>query len=162
MTSLLAVDIGIRTGLAFYDGSGRLCWYRSHNFGNISRLRRAVYNTLRDLPGLTHIVLEGGGPLAEVWKKEAKRRGINVIRISAEQWRGLLMYQRQQTDATKAKNTAKELAKRVIDWFGAPKPTSLRHDTAEAVLIGLWAVLSLGWIDPDKTLMAANFRKLSL
>ncbi len=162
MNSLLAVDIGIRTGLAFYDGNGKLCWYRSHNFGNISRLRRAVYNTLRDLPGLTHIVLEGGGPLAEVWKKEANRRGINVIQISAEQWRRLLMFQRQQTDTAKAKNAAKELARRVIECSGAPKPTSLRHDTAEAVLIGLWAVLSLGWVDPDKNFTIASFKKRSL
>jgi hypothetical protein len=162
MNSLLAVDIGIRTGLAFYDGNGKLRWYRSHNFGNISRLRQAVYNTLRDLSGLTHIVLEGGGPLAEVWKKEANRRGINVIQISAEQWRGFLMYQRQQTDTTKAKNTAKELARRVIELSGAPKPTSLRHDTAEAVLIGLWAVLSLGWSGPDKNFTIASFKKQSL
>ena len=39
------------------------------------------------------------------------------------------------------------MARRVIDWSGAPKPTSLRHDTSEAILIGLWAVLDAGWLD---------------
>ena len=40
-----------------------------------------------------------------------------------------------------------ELARRVIEWCGAPRPTSLRHDAAEAILIGLWGVLELGWVD---------------
>ncbi|MFP2934398.1 hypothetical protein ACLESO_56645, partial [Pyxidicoccus sp. 3LG] len=30
---------------------------------------------------------------------------------------------------------------------GAAKPTSLRHDAAEAVLLGLWGVLEVGWLD---------------
>jgi LexA DNA binding domain len=30
---------------------------------------------------------------------------------------------------------------------GAAHPTSLRHDAAEAMLIGLWSVLEVGWLD---------------
>ena len=30
---------------------------------------------------------------------------------------------------------------------GAAHPTSLRHDAAEAILIGLWGVLEVGWLD---------------
>ena len=26
-------------------------------------------------------------------------------------------------------------------------PTALRHDTAEAILLGLWAVVELGWLE---------------
>ena len=36
------------------------------------------------------------------------------------------------------------LARRVIEWSNAPRPTSLRHDAAEAILIGLWGVLQAG------------------
>ncbi|MEN9933480.1 MAG: hypothetical protein RLZZ387_59, partial [Chloroflexota bacterium] len=32
MTTLLAVDVGLRAGLALFDQDGRLRWYRSHNF----------------------------------------------------------------------------------------------------------------------------------
>ena len=39
------------------------------------------------------------------------------------------------------------LARQVIEWSGARRPTSLRHDAAEAILVGLWAVLQEGWLD---------------
>jgi hypothetical protein len=34
----------------------------------------------------------------------------------------------------------------VIEWSGITRPTSLRHDAAEAILIGLWGVLEAGWL----------------
>jgi hypothetical protein len=46
-----------------------------------------------------------------------------------------------------AKRRAIEMARRVIEWSDAPRPTSLRHDAAEAILIGLFGVLELGWLD---------------
>ena len=39
-----------------------------------------------------------------------------------------------------------ESARAVIEWSGAKRPTSLRHDAAEAILIGLWGALELGWL----------------
>ena len=30
---------------------------------------------------------------------------------------------------------------------GAARPTSLRHDTAESILIGMWGLLAVGWLD---------------
>ena len=41
----------------------------------------------------------------------------------------------------------RDAARRIIEWSGAPRPTSLRHDAAEAVLIGFWGVLEVGWLD---------------
>src|SRR5579884_2028938 len=40
--------------------------------------------------------------------------------------------------------TARELARWIIDWSGAPRPTSLRHDAAAAVVIRLCGVLEAG------------------
>ena len=67
MSLLLAVDLGLRTGLALYNRQGRLVWYRSQNFGKPDRLRRAVHRLLGEIEGLAILVLEGGGPLAEIW-----------------------------------------------------------------------------------------------
>jgi len=145
--TLLAVDLGLRTGLALYGGDGRLRWYRSRHFGTPAGLRRAVHRLLGELPDLAWIVLEGGGPLAEVWAREAQRRGVAVRRTCAEQWRAELLYPREHRNGTRAKRSAGELARRVIDWSDARRPTSLRHDAAEAILIGLWAVLEVGWLD---------------
>lgn len=144
--SLLAVDLGLRSGLALYGRDGRLRWYRSHNFGSAARLRRAVPALLNDMPPLAWLVLEGGGDLAESWLRSATRRGVAVRQIGAETWRAALLYEREQRSGAQAKFRADDLARRVIGWAGAPRPTSLRHDAAEAILIGLWGVLAVGWL----------------
>ncbi len=145
MPSLLAVDLGLRTGLALYDHDGRLRWYRSQNFGARSRLKRGVHGLLNDLPDVALLILEGGS-LAEPWHSEAGRRAVAVRQIDAATWRRALLLDREQRDGASAKRNAGELARRVIEWSAAPKPTSLRHDAAEAILIGLWGVLEVGWL----------------
>ena len=149
--TLLAVDLGLRAGLALYGNDGRLRWYRSHNFGNMTRLKRGVYTILQEIPTLRWLVLEGGGPLALIWRKEAERRGIGVIGVSAEQWRAVLLSARQQRSGVAAKESADTLARTLIDWSGADRPTALRHDAAEAILIGLWGVIEVDWLTADDT-----------
>jgi hypothetical protein len=146
MALLLAVDLGLRTGLALYGQDGRLQWYRSHNFGTPSRLRRAIRGLLDELPELTWLILEGGGHLADIWKREAARRCIRVRQISAEVWRQMFLLPRQQRRGSQAKASAGTLAKQVIAWSKARRPTSLRDDAAEAILIGLWGALDIGWL----------------
>jgi hypothetical protein len=152
MRSLLAVDLGLKTGLALYRQDGRLQWYRSQNFGKTGRLRRGVRRLLDELPQLAWLMLEGGGPLAVIWEREAARHQIVVWKISAEDWRRQLLHPREQQTGRLAKRSAADGARRVIEWSGAPRPTSLRHDAAEAILIGLWGVLQIGWLErlPDQ------------
>ena len=145
--SLLAVDMGLRTGLALYGQDGRLIWYRSTNFGSVPRLRRGVPNLLAGLPNPTHLVLEGGGKMAKIWEREATLRYIDYWCISAETWRERLLLPRQQRNRFLAKHFATGVARAIIDWSGAPKPAvPLESDTAEAILIGLWGVLKVGWL----------------
>ncbi len=144
--ALLAVDLGVRTGLAVYGDDGRLRWYRSHNFGAAIRLRRAIPALLDEVPGLTRLVVEGGGHLAKPWQVEAEARSLTVRWVVAEEWRAAFFYPRERRTGEVAKHTADNLARRVIEWSGAKRPTSLRHDAAEAILIGLWGVLQAGWL----------------
>lgn len=143
---LLAVDVGLKTGLALYACDGRLRWYRSHNFGTVARLRRGARRTLGALPELVWLILEGGGALAHIWEHEANRHNIAVYQISAEVWRSRLLYARQQRHGADAKYYAGDLARRVIAWSRLRRPTSLRHDAAEAILVGLWGTLEVGWL----------------
>lgn len=145
-TVLLAVDLGVRTGMAAYAADGRLIWYRSKNYGSAAALRRGIHTLLNELPHLKHLVLEGGGNLADIWLAETDRRGLQVQQIAADTWRREIFYPREQRNSFIAKQTANTLARRVIDWSNASRPTSLRHDAAEAILIGLWGVIELGWL----------------
>ena len=144
---LLAIDAGVRAGLAIYGPDGRLESYRSTNFGSVKRLRSGVYGVMAGIEGLSRVVIEGaGGGIAEPWLKEAGRRGLPVVQTNAGAWRERLLLPRDRRTGAAAKEQADTLARRVIAWSGAPRPTSLRHDAAEAILIGLWAALEAGWL----------------
>jgi hypothetical protein len=109
-------------------------------------LKRGVPAILDGNDAPTAMVIEGGGNLATVWEKEADRRGIARYRISAEEWRQRFLYSREQRSGPEAKHHAGEIARKIIEWSGTDRPTSLRHDAAEAIMIGLWGVVHLDWL----------------
>jgi len=146
MARLLAIDLGLRAGLAVYGDDGRLEDYRSQNFGTRTRLRRAVMPVLEAVDGLDEVVMEGDRTLGEIFERAAVHRGARTRYVAAERWRRVLLLDREQHSGDDAKHSADAVARRVIDWSGARAPTSLRHDAAEAILIGLWAVLERGWL----------------
>jgi hypothetical protein len=58
------------------------------------------------------------------------------------------MLPRQQVSGEKAKKEAIVMAKRVIEWSGAPRPKGpLRHDAAEAILVGVHGAVSVALLD---------------
>ena len=144
MSTLLGIDLGLRTGLALYGEAGRLIWYRSRHFGTAAQLRRGVHAILNELPDLHWLVLEGGDAYGDIWRREAERRGVEVFQIDASIWRAQLLYEREQQSGPAAKKNADSLARQVIAWSATARPTALRHDTAEAILIGLWGALEVG------------------
>lgn len=144
---LLAVDAGLHTGLALYNRGSQLLWYRSHHLADQQKLKRLIATLLRSTPQPTHIYLEGGGPLAELWQRETAKAGRIFVQLQANRWREQLFYARQHSSGRIAKQQALLLAGRVIDHLGHKKPTGLRHDTAEAILIGLYGLLDLGWLE---------------
>ncbi len=144
---LLAVDVGLHTGLALYNRDCRLLWYRSHHLADQQKLKRLIAKLLRSTPLPTHIYLEGGGPLAELWQREAFKLERVFVKLNADQWRKKLFYDRQHPSGRVAKQRALKVASAVIDHLSHKKPTALRHDTAEAILVGLYGLLDLGWLE---------------
>jgi hypothetical protein len=148
-TALLAVDLGVRTGFACFSNTPSLRWYQSANFGNAARMRKAIPAILGQWPDLAFLVIEGGGDLARPWVKEAGIRGLEVLIVSAGEWRKDVLYPRQQRSGIQAKQNALVLARRVIDQLGGNKPTTpLQDDVAEAILCGYWAIGKKAWVNP--------------
>jgi hypothetical protein len=143
---LLAVDCGLRTGLALFQAPDRLLWYRSQHLASPAKLKRFIYGLLHQHPLPTSILLEGGGELAELWRREAGKRAIPYHQLQAEEWRKRLLYDRQFSRSQIAKRSADQLARQVIERLGGKRPPHLRHDAAEAVLIGLYGLLEQGWL----------------
>jgi hypothetical protein len=138
-TTLLAIDLGLRFGWATFDIHGRLLQYGSRHFGTRASLRKAIPQILAEHPGLKTLVVEGGGELYIPWEKEAARRGIAVRQVASEEWRKAILKPYEQRSGVDAKAAAEGLAREVIERSGAKRPTSLRHDAAEAILVGVWA-----------------------
>lgn len=143
---LLAVDAGIRAGLALYNMEAKLLWYESHNYGNRPALRRAVQSFLQKYPTIAWLIIEGGGPVADIWKNQAKKLFIKIRQIDAEKWRSELFYNKERRTGSLAKQNADALARKVINYSGLPLPKALRHDAAEAILIGFWGLLDVNWL----------------
>ncbi len=144
--TLLAVDLGLRTGLAVYGRDGRLLRYRSTRFPSVGALKCALPRVMDEAPAIAWLVCEGDQHLAAIWSKLADKRGARVLWTSAERWRTALLEPTERQDAERAKEAAGRLARRVIAQAGARRPTSLTHDVAEAILIGLWGLVEVGWI----------------
>lgn len=141
---LLAVDLGLRTAWALYDGEGHLIRFESRNFGNRSRLRTGVPTVVRTLPAEIEVVVaEGDARLARTWFE--CRKCWQTELVYAERWRGDLLWQRQRRSGSQAKEVALDLAARVIRDDGQGWSNRLNDDTAEAILLGYWAVTERGW-----------------
>jgi hypothetical protein len=126
--SLLAVDLGLKTGLALYGEDGKLLWYRSKNFGTTTRMKRAVHSLLSEIPDAAQLIIEGGGGIAEIWEHGAGKRGIPVRRITAEDWRKTILFGRERRTGAMAKVRASQLADAVITWSGGypgPRPPGM-------------------------------------
>jgi len=136
---LLSIDLGLHCGWAAFDGTGRLLAYGSRHYGNRGALRKAIPQILAAYPRLARLVVEGGGELYVPWEKEAARRCISVRQVASEEWRTTLLKPYERRSGADAKEAADGLAREVIERSGAERPTSLRHDAAEAILVGVWA-----------------------
>jgi len=144
---LLAVDLGLRTGLAIWDRSTGLRSYRSSNFGSVARLKRGAWTTLRDIEGLDVVVVEGSRQYGEIWARAAAKLGARALVVAPETWRRTLLKPKDRRSGKDAKAAADVLARRIIEAYGAPRPSSLRHDAAEAVAIAMWGALEVGWTE---------------
>lgn len=156
----MAVDLGLRTGICVWRRGGTssafVVSYRSTHVGSRAALRSLARGIIGQHPELTAVVVEGDRQMGEMWHRTATRQGARALDVSPERWRSVLLQPRERRPAATAKATAVRRADEVIRWSrtnggreAAANPTGpLRHDTADAVMIGLWACLELGWLEP--------------
>lgn len=138
----LAVDAGLHCGYAMFDLiTMELLWYRSHNYGMQTRLRRGVSTLIAQEIPIAAVVIEGGGAIAEPWLKTAHFHHIPVFQIHAAQWRVDLLHAREQRSGSQAKKAAQQYAQtRMTNAKTGYHYNQVRHDAAEAILIGEWAL----------------------
>ena len=147
---LLALDLGLRFGWACYTDDARLIAYGSHHCAKRAKLKSIAWSTLSKLPTGSEVYIEGGGVLLDVWCKEARRRQVICHVLHAERWRADCLLPRDQQSGASAKRKAQTLSRTIITTQSGQAPISLRHDTAEATLMGWWALYQSEWISPTE------------
>jgi hypothetical protein len=140
---LLAVDLGLKTAWSLWNSEGHLCRFESRHFSTRSKLRTGVPTILRSLSPIDIVVAEGDARLAKVWFGFNKEWETELVQ--AQLWRRDILHCREQRSGSAAKERAIELAGEIIRSDRCGRPDRLNHDTAEAILLGYWAVLGRGW-----------------
>jgi hypothetical protein len=124
-----------------------MLWFKSQNFGNKARLKKAIPWILNLEDEIDYIVIEGGGPLRKLWDAQLEKRNISVMNIMAEDWRKDLLLDREQRKGKNAKAYAIRYAENYLTKTALKKTSELNVNAAEAILIGIWAMKKLGWIN---------------
>lgn len=106
-------------------------------------MRSGVPTIARTFPPIEVVVAEGDARLAKVWF--GCRKGWETEVVSAEAWRQDLFTSRQRRSGSIAKSETLEWAARLIQTDGCGRSEGLNDDTAEAILLGYWAVTRRGW-----------------
>ena len=135
---VLAIDVGMKAGLAWFDADGELIRARSTRFANRTVLKKALPSIWTELPGVTQLVLEGQGEIADIFRKSAERASIPVQQFSAEDWRKDMLLPRQRRSGKQAKAHAEAIALQIARECGKPPKCAYDDDAAEAILFGLW------------------------
>jgi len=138
---LLAIDLGLRTGLAYFaaEGSekGTLRRFGSKHFGSRTTLRRGAAGMLRAAGTIAHLVMEGDAQIAHLWAQVATSYGATWEIVSPDRWRRELLGL-SDLDSRSWKARADHAAREVIAHSRLRVPNQIRHDAAEAILIGAW------------------------
>lgn len=165
---VLAVDLGLRTGLCLLDDAGRLIRYEQMVFVDEEELAQAAARILEEWESdanhegaqheqwtITNLAIEGGDPLLwAAWRAAAEggaARGVpapRILSITADEWRSHLLLPKEKKSGSEAKAAARLIARQVVADFGtmAEHTGSFATDSAESVLLGFYVACRLGWI----------------
>ena len=159
---LISLDLGLRFGWAFYSLQGSLIGYGSHHCAGREQLKKCAYSLIQTLPPSSEIWIEGGGALLKFWTKPALKKTLTIRICHAHEWRSDLFKMSAHLSGKEAKQKAIQWAHYLIElnrqknkppeFKGRRKKTKksapvIRHDTAEAILMGWWALFQRGWIE---------------
>lgn len=157
---LLAVDLGLRTGLSLYNDEGRLLRFDNFHFESPDQLLKAAKSVLlaweddvkeTDASGrrwkISKIAIEGGDPpLRDAWH-EAANGDRAVLHVRPEEWRADLLLTKEKLDGEKAKSASRLIARQIVSDYGNfDFEGKFQTDMAESILLGLHVARRLGWI----------------
>jgi len=162
---LMAVDLGLKSGVSLFDDRGHLLRYEQFLFDreNLLEAFEDIINEWEaeaaDRVGdeqsngswkITHIAIEGGDTgLLDTWAQAAPDH--SILRVSPEEWRSELLIKKESQNGATSKEASRLIARQVVADFGLMDlhvgkfPT----DVAESVCLGMYVARRLGWIERE-------------
>ena len=150
---LLAVDLGLRTGVSIFDSSGKLLSFEDFLFASTEDLLQGAVSLIarweeRLNTKITHIAIEGSDIM--LWKAwmEAATSERHLLSVKPSDWRNDLLLPKEQSNGLTAKAASRLIARQIVADHGVmPVPeTEFQTDAAESILLGLHVARRLNWI----------------
>ena len=156
---LMAVDLGLRTGVSLYNDKGKLVRYEQFQFDSPDALQDAASEMLDQWEveasnsthnwAVTRIAIEGGDPLLrEAWNQAANGKRA-LLQVRPEEWRADLLLRKENMDGESAKAASRLIARQIVADYGVNGVLhngKFQTDMAESILLGLHISRRLGWI----------------
>jgi predicted phosphodiesterase len=164
---LVAVDLGLRTGLALYSEEGRLLEYQNAIYTSEDELRvgclallaawEAKYQQVTTDEDdeaisyhISHVALEGADvALKALWRDMIHDHldDAHILLVKPEEWRADLLLSKEKASGEAAKEASRLIARQLVaDYGGRLHEGKFPTDVAEAVLLGYHVSRRLGWL----------------
>jgi hypothetical protein len=152
MQSLLAVDLGLRTGMCLFNDAGNLLRYDDRQFASADHLEQGAAAILSEWEAeagsrISHVAIEGSDPyLLSAWSNAVGDR--RVLHVQPEHWRHDLLTPQECDSWKSSKDASRVVARSIIERFGTAELDRVDYttDCAEALLLGAHVAQRLGWI----------------
>jgi len=158
---VLAVDLGLKSGVALYSSQGKLLRYQQFLFQN-ERLQEAFSHLLEEWEiwaneesysdgtvnrppkrTIRYIAIEGGDPsMLEKWA-EAASDETKLLQVSPHEWRSNLLTSKEQFSGKDAKAASRLIARQVVKDFG------IMENHQENLLLSDTPMGELWYLDPE-------------
>ena len=120
---LLSVDLGLRSGFAFYSSKGILLSFSYYRFESTSTLKDSVLKVLIELSVLydiTHFVLEGDAVYGAIWSTAIqeysieRKRASKTMHVSPAEWRERMLLKNERKSGKDSKFAAREISRQIM------------------------------------------------
>jgi len=163
---LLAIDLGLRTGISLFNDRGELLRYDFIHLSDVDELYEHAARLMMEWEDaanadceetgerwqITCIALEGAEPSHyEAWTEAAMDTDLEIpeiISIRPDEWRSEFLVSKEQISGKKAKEAARLIARQVVSDYGVMDEHvgRFKTDAAESIVMGLFVARRLGWV----------------
>lgn len=125
---LVAIDLGLRSGFAFYNSSGSLIDFTDHRFragGDLTESILAEIEKWSNKYNLTHFALEGDKFYQAVWTAainrfaEERNKEREIIYVAPAEWRECVLLTKERKSGKDAKIAARQISRQIMWRSGA-------------------------------------------